>query len=277
MPALDIYCILCPSFHGATLLSLVLGNHSRVLSLGDTVATNPHLHCGCGELVSHCAFWQQVGEVQPRPELIAAPALNQVATVSCAIAAYKVERNVRFEPFASGVDHQLVVCREFAKFDVFIDGFKSLSRYTALKAAGFPVHGVLHLIRDPRSFAASSKRKRVPADRAGSEWAKMHAAIARVTRLMGERVIEIRYEDLCAAPEAQLARLQSWMRLEPEALLHPFPPGGHWVGNTSMRTFDGRISLRESWRETLSADEIAQIEKVCGRQARKLGYELSLT
>jgi hypothetical protein len=285
MPALSIYCVLCPSFHGATLLSLVLGNHSRVLSLGDTVATEPTHHCGCGALVAECPFWQQVGAgsdehgaslpIRPRPELFASPRLNQAATILSAIAAFKLGKTVRFGSFAKAVDHQLAVCRKFADFDVFIDGFKSISRYCALKAAGFPVRGVIHLLRDPRSFAVSSKRKHLPVEQAASEWSAMHAAISRVTRLMGERVIQIRYEELCASPEQQLLRLQSFMQLDPEPLLHPFPPGRHWVGNRTMRDFDGAIALRESWRDTLSASEQAEIARECKRQALAWGYDLS--
>ena len=270
MPALSIYCVLCPSFHGATLLSLVLGNHSRVLSLGDTVATEPNHHCGCGALVSKCPFWRRVNagsdadaapsSKMPRPELFASPQLNQVATILSGIAAFRLGKTVRFGSFAKRVDHQLAVCREFQEFDIFIDGFKSLSRYCALKAARFPVRGVIYLLRDPRSFAASSKRKNVPVKQAASQWSNLHATISRVTRLMGERVFQIRYEELCASPEQNLLRLQAWMALEAETLLHPFPPGRHWVGNRTMRAFDGTIALRESWREALNEGEKAEIE-----------------
>jgi hypothetical protein len=167
------------------------------------------------------------------------------------------------------------VCRRFATFDVFIDGFKSVSRYCALKAAGFPVSGVIHMLRDPRSFAASSKRKQVPVQDAARQWSSMHATISRVTRLMGERVIEIRYEELCATPNEQLARLQSWLGLEPETLLHPFAPGRHWVGNRSMRAFDGTIALRESWPRALSAAEQADVAQACRKSALRWGYDLS--
>jgi hypothetical protein len=278
MPAPSIYCVLCPSFHGATLLSLVLGNHSRIFALGDTIPANPNHHCGCGALVSECEFWRQVGPVAPRPRLLASTALNQAVVIASSVAAFRLGKTIRFEPFAQGVEHQLAVCQSFAAFagrDIFIDGFKSVTRYSALKAGGFPVRGVLHLMRDPRSFAASSKRKHVRAVEAAAQWASLHRMIDRVTRLMGERVFALRYEELCAAPEERLRRIEAWMGLEPEPLLHPFPPGRHWVGNRSMRDFDGTIALRESWRETLSAAELTEIETACGREARRLGYDLS--
>jgi hypothetical protein len=161
-------------------------------------------------------------------------------------------------------------------FDIFIDGFKSVSRYCALKAAGFPVRGVIHLLRDPRSFAASSKRISVPVMQAALEWSGLHRTISRATRLMGERVLQMRYEEFCAGPEQHLLRLQSWMGVEWEQLLHPLPPGRHWVGNRTMRAFDGTITARESWREALSEAENAEIESLCGRHASSLGYDLSM-
>jgi hypothetical protein len=262
----------------------MLGNHSKVLSLGDTVATQPNHHCGCGALVSECPFWRRINAgsnrdaaaaTVPRPELFVSPRLNQAATILTAIAAFRLGKRVSYRSFAKGVDHQLVVCREFRDFDLFIDGFKSVSRYCALKAAGFPVRGVIHLLRDPRSFVASSKRKNVPVKQAAWQWSSMHATISRVTRLMGERVIEIRYEELCASTEPHLLRLQSWMGLDPEPLLHAFPPDRHWVGNRTMLAFDGTVALRESWRERLSEADRAEIERVCGWQASAWGYNLS--
>jgi hypothetical protein len=207
--------------------------------------------------------------------LFNSPQLNQLAIISSAITAVRLRLPVAFGSFAADVRHQLAVCRRFATFDIFIDGFKSVSRYCALKAAGFPVRGVIHMLRDPRSFAASSKRKQVPVQDAARQWSSMHATISRVTRLMGERVIEIRYEELCATPNEELARLQSWMGLEPETLLHPFPSGRHWVGNRSMRAFDGTIALRESWPNALTAAEQAEVTEACRKSALRWGYDLS--
>jgi hypothetical protein len=214
----------------------------------------------------------------PRPTLFASAALNQAAVIASSVAAFRLGKTIRFEQFAQGVEHQLAVCQGFAAFagrDIFIDGFKSVTRYSALKAAGFPVCGVLHLMRDPRSFAASSKRKQVPAAKAAAQWASLHRMIDRVTRLMGERVFALGYEELCVSPQEHLGRIEAWMGLEPEPLLHPFPPERHWVGNRSMRDFDGTIAPRESWRETLSPAELAEIEAACGGEARRLGYDLS--
>ena len=54
-----IYFVLCPGFQGATLLALLLNNHSEVLALGDTNPTRRYdQRCACGVRVSKCYFWQ---------------------------------------------------------------------------------------------------------------------------------------------------------------------------------------------------------------------------
>jgi hypothetical protein len=160
-------------------------------------------------------------------------------------------------------------------FEVFIDGYKSVSRYSAAKAAGFPIQGVIHILRDPRAFAASSKQKSIPIRQSAAQWASAHTTISRVARMTRERVIQIRYEELCASPEEQLLRLQSWMQLNPEPLLHAFPADRHWVGNRTIRTFNGEVSLREGWRNALAPQELAEIQRICGRKAFKFGYDLA--
>lgn len=53
------YFVLCPGFQGATLISLILNNHSQLFALGDTNPTRRYdQRCACGERVSLCNFWQ---------------------------------------------------------------------------------------------------------------------------------------------------------------------------------------------------------------------------
>src|SRR5687767_3354981 len=97
MAAPDIYSLLCPSYHGATLLSLVLGNHSRILAMGDTIPKDMRGRCGCGLRRRECPFWIRLyaesgpdrgGAIIPAiPRIVPWRALNQILAVSCGIAA----------------------------------------------------------------------------------------------------------------------------------------------------------------------------------------------
>ena len=285
MHDISIYCILCPSYHGATLLSLVLGNHSRVLSLGDTVAASPSQRCGCGKLVGECEFWRSVRArwggvtnqefIPARPKILPWPRLNQAASLCSAVIAFRAGAVIRFDPLARAFEAQLDVCRELTDFDVLIDGYKSLSRYAALKAAGFPIRGAIHLLRDPRSFVASSKVRSISVAHAAREWSRIHRAITRITDLMGERVFQVRYNELCAAPKEQLANIQSWMHLHTEPILRPLDADRHWVGNKSMRHFTGEIRPRDDWQTRLTKAEVSCVEALTASEALRFGYDLS--
>ena len=61
-PAVEtLHFVLCPSFHGATLLAVLLNNHPDIVTLGDTNPTRAYDQiCACERLVSECPFWQEV-------------------------------------------------------------------------------------------------------------------------------------------------------------------------------------------------------------------------
>jgi hypothetical protein len=275
--------VLCPSYHGATLLSLVLGNHSRVFSLGDTIpprSFSSH-RCGCGETFAACAFWRRVrtvvGDADPRelvpsrPRLSPLGPLNAAMVIGLGLAATRLGVSGRRGQFVQANERFLQVCAEFAEFDIFIDGYKSLSRYMAFKTARFQIAGVIHLIRDPKSFVASAKRNRFPVESSARQWSQLHGAISSTTWWTGERVHRIRYEDLCAEPDRELKKLQSWMGLREEALLRPIDKSVHWIGNSSMINFDGQIRRSKSETE-LTVEERRIVHRFTSKRAQAFGY-----
>lgn len=57
--------VLAPSYHGATLLSILLNTHPQVAALGDTVPKWDHV-CACGVNVDNCEFWAPIiSELKP--------------------------------------------------------------------------------------------------------------------------------------------------------------------------------------------------------------------
>ena len=58
--------VLCPSFHGASLLAILLNNHSKIISLGDTIPTRKtaDFSCSCGRLIENCTFWSHIEDTQ---------------------------------------------------------------------------------------------------------------------------------------------------------------------------------------------------------------------
>ncbi len=281
----EIYCTLCPSFHGSTLLSLVLGNHSRILGLGDTVPPEVWDRCGCGAKPDQCEFWGQVrAAVDPAPRNLFPPSvqllpdvhLNFFAVAALSLTARALGVTLPQRRFAHSYREFLSVCAQHASFDIFIDGFKRPDHYLSLKASGFNVRGVIHLVRDPRAFAASAKRAGIPAAKAARTWIWHHRAVRVLTRATGERVMRVRYEDLCQSPDEELTKLQQWMGVEPEQLQRPIGNKVHWFGNRSMRKFDGTIRQTDKWPEELTSEERSTVERITERAADGYGYRFGL-
>src|SRR5918911_1327506 len=53
--------VVCPPFHGATLLALLLNNHSQISALGDMLPLRDRNQlCACGQPSRKCDFWSTV-------------------------------------------------------------------------------------------------------------------------------------------------------------------------------------------------------------------------
>jgi hypothetical protein len=276
-----IYCILCPSYHGATLVSLLLGNHSRVRSLGDTIPSQPFpVQCGCGAPFDRCEFWRKVAAIAPDypgPELFQTkphylPRCN--GPIALALGLLSIRTGIPFPDgaFATSYERFLEIWGQQDDKDIFVDGYKSLIHYLALKARGFPIKGVIHLIRDPRSFVASSKRMQIGVKNAAIAWVRVHRFIQMITSTVGESAIRLRYEDLCVAPEHHMNALQEWMGLTPEPIIRPVESSRHWLGNSSMINFDGTIKLRQTWQCELTPEELTLVQDRTRRFARSYDY-----
>ena len=156
---------------------------------------------------------------------------------------------------------------------------------------------VIRLIRDGRAVAltytdparfADARDPRLRGggaggDRAGErlslasavrEWRRSHEAAETILRaLPPSRWIEVRYEDLCRAPADALARVFSFMGVDPSATDLDFRRREHHVVGNGMRLdTSSEIRLDERWRAALTADDLAAFEKGAGALNRRLGY-----
>jgi hypothetical protein len=169
----------------------------------------------------------------------------------------------------------LSVCLEFDDIDEFVDGFKNPRHYLTLKVSGFPVKGILHLVRDPRAFVASAVRSpKWTVDSAARVWRDTHNGIMRMADQTGERLLTVKYEQICENPDREFFRIQTWMNLQAEHIVHPIAQDVHWLGNISLIKFTGEIKLRERWRTELDPYKLATIREIAGPLAHTLGYGL---
>lgn len=293
--------VVCPEYHGATFLSLLLNNHSRVTSLGDTIPPRRHLdgYCSCGSVVRSCSFWSAVLEIADAerfntgkkifplwPRLMEShPRVNRATAVGIGAAANifgfwawslvegRKDEYIRIhERFHALVTH-------LHGTDVFLDGTKSISRAFVLASMLPQVDvRVLHLVRDPRDYHASRLKNNPTSTSPRSSaqgWRNRHLAILGMVRLMrGARYLRIRYEDLCDRPEETIESAFELLGVKSENVFHPphDPAKNHVIGNRSKSRFDGTIKASRGWRELLSTADAATIESWAWPLFKRFGY-----
>ena len=161
-------------------------------------------------------------------------------------------------------------------------------QYLPLLERLFPRALYVHLIRDGRDAATSflevpegimSAGWGHPRDAAGfaAQWAtEVRAARELGARVGAARYLEVRYEELVAAPGEELRRVCAFARLEyDDGMLG-------YVGRTDSARKDHQKRLDEpprvgvrDWRTELPAGEVAAFEAIAGDLLHALGYEVS--
>jgi hypothetical protein len=292
--------VVCPSYHGATVLAFLLNKHPLLSCLGDTLPwTDLNQSCSCGARVSDCDFWQEVrrragadrwrGEAQILPLLprvFAAPVLNRPVTRALIGASLLFGSTVRrlapraAAEFTSAYRDFYAAIRDLHQTRHVIDGSKSVGKVlalTALSDAGRRAR-VVHLVRDPRGYAWSLRsRGAAPADigAAGREWRRRHRDIQR---LLGHSrrfdYLTVRYEDLCLDSDRTLARIFGLFDVDPLPIgeLTDNVRKNHLIGNRMLKNFDGRLRLDQRWRQALMSAEQDAVMRAATPLAAAYGY-----
>ncbi|MFP4475808.1 MAG: sulfotransferase domain-containing protein [Desulfatibacillaceae bacterium] len=303
-PRTRLVFILCPNFHGATLFSALLNNHSGITALGDTIPTRSYdVVCTCGEPVSRCGFWRGAYEAarleryenemfwMPRfPRLLKTgshsghPA-NKIAntlllTLSLLLPGnlWKVRQAAAREFYENYVDFVDYVGKANGT-PVFLEGRKQVFLPFFIKSfsRGRVDVKVIHVIRNPVSFAVSTvERSKIPGGykKTFLTWAREHLKIAAYTRLFLPRKnrLLVRFEDLFENPERELARIQEFMGLPPENVQRPVAQSDafHLIGHSTRNSFDGRVRKKKMSTGKMEDADFALLSKA----ARLAGYRI---
>jgi Sulfotransferase family len=309
---LRIVFVVCPSYHGATLLALLLNNHSQVSALGDTLPHRGSDHiCACGERVDQCGFWQAVSRGLEASRFADLPMLLPVLPWPLTRhqlegGAIHLSGSMRLNREAGRVAGKVVdlgapitwrlrpgLVGDFATLyrslyrlvldahgtSLFVDGSKSWRRAAVLTRALQREADVkiVHLVRDPRGFALSCRTHAgAPLAESAWLWSDLHSRMRSLQALAPYLVI--RYEDLCADPQAELERLFDFLRVAPEPVVTAPRYAGkhHLIGNNMLRSFDGQVKLDTRWRDELSFPEQRTVLDFAGEFAELMGYDATL-
>jgi hypothetical protein len=109
---------------------------------------------------------------------------------------------------------------------------------------------------------------------AAREWRRSTEEAEHIVHSLGrERAIEVRYEDLCRAPDETLRPVFQFVGVDPTAMALDFRNTEHHVIGNGMRLdSDNQIKLDERWRTSLSRQELDVFDAVAGPLRRRLGY-----
>ena len=139
-------------------------------------------------------------------------------------------------------------------------------------AGQFPSARFIHVIRDGRDCAVSFHRRwRRQPELTVFRWKKVvTAGRAQGQQLGAGRYLEIRYEDLTAAPESSLRRICDYLDLPFDAAVlesaRPYLQGGDAGGKGGLQENSGK------WRRYFSAAKQQRLEQIAGRTLAECGY-----
>jgi hypothetical protein len=293
----ELNFVACPSYHGATLLALLLNNHSQLVSLGDSVPSQlDDSPCGCGQMVKDCTFWQKIADrsrsgpdgqslFSPLPVISRNNRRNLYANVGFGHMARVLGPNAwrpvqrRCKTFLDEYQGLIETTCELSQASTFIDGSKNPVKIFALQnmLRPRPVMRVLHLTRDPRAFIHSCRKySELPLEINTRYWRRYHRfAVDRFAHQPHIEYLCLRLEDLCTAPDEQLEAVQRFFGVEPETLTTPnrYESNCHLVGNrNAILKFDGQLRLDTKYREGLSAEDQQRIMEQTNPLAARFGY-----
>lgn len=133
----------------------------------------------------------------------------------------------------------------------------------SLIAGDFPQAVYLHMVRNPLNVVTSLKIGKVikveDIRGACNYWLEAAAQVRHFRKAHGDRVLEMRYEDLIEDVPGSLSRI---FRL----FDHPFDPERYSASDANRE--------RNLYRKHLDAEEIAIVRQRCGAVAESYGYRL---
>ncbi len=295
--ATPIFFILGPSYHGAPLLSWRLNNHPDIMSLG---SANPlrteDPPVSDGSTVSSSPFWTKMTEaieynaedpiktfLPQSPHIVPGEKLNKALNIGLSMFANEIGPGVWKAVFESAnrfivmYERFYQAARDWIPHKAMLDGERSNLKFMVLASMGFPVRGVIHLVRDPRGYVAAWKKyyPESTVETLTLEWAAAHTRIYRLaTSFQKMPFLTMRYEDLMEKPEETFHQAVEFMGLPKAEYVEMAMPGkDNMIGVGPQDRTLAVAPVAGNWRETLSPEEEARILKIAGPLFSEFGYK----
>jgi Sulfotransferase family len=148
-------------------------------------------------------------------------------------------------------------------------------------AEQFPASRFVHVLRDPREVCMSRAVQifnRGGIVGAAEHWRSHVAAAREAMPALGDRILEIRYEQLIAAPEEQLERLGKFLGIgfDPAMLQYGRAPDVLPQHGQDVHAREPVQTELRRWRTELARDDVSVIESIAGELMDDVGYPREL-
>lgn len=288
--------VLTLSYHGATLLAVLLSNHPDAIYPGDTNPRSANDRCSCGVRMPACPFWSAAlaGQHQPSgrkllptvPTLLSNPSANVRLTAAMSVAAIRFTPSIwrlarsRVDSYADTWGSFKDGALKASGARLLVDGEKSVTKFLVFRSLGNDDVRVIHLTRDPRGFIHSARRHKLKRglaartpDALAAAWVRGHKNILRASRgLTDEQYLRLRYEDLATAPKLVMKQVSSFLGLaEHDVFGMPKDPV-HVVGNPMSFDWDGVIKLDTAWKGAISVEDQERVARATEPLLSRFGY-----
>jgi hypothetical protein len=293
---------------GSTLLDIAIGQHPSVMSVGELAhlpkAWDRQALCACGEAVGDCPFWTGVlgnraewGWGEPGEQLASLAKWERSYTphLRWGLTAFAAARGSEgFATYQRALGSLFRCVQAQAGRPIVVDSSKNPLRAYALASAPGVDLRLVHLVRDPRGVAWSlekSAARRVesgeggrrlwPSARAAALWWLANQQAEWVKgRLPVAQSLRVRYEDLVAEPEQEMARMGRLLGCDLADIGRYLAQGGtvrpgHTVAGNRLRLQPAtHLKPDAEWPDRLPTRDRRVVEGFAGRLMRRYGYEI---
>lgn len=251
---------------GSTVLDAMLGNAEDLESVGELVSglEREGEVCSCGTPFHECKFWSQVRKGFERRLSLSlregADLLRRQAHVAKLFETFLARPNSSEVQTLTEVNKTIVeAVLQAAGKKCMVDSSKEHTRAFFLLRF-LPNAKIIHLVRNPEGILSSDLfrmrsgngykflRRKFSGQRLAfffmmlscMNWVAGNFIAEIIRQLAPERVLRLRYEDLCAFPRSALERIQSFIGYDLSSVIEAVESGqrmsiGHNIGGNMMR------------------------------------------
>lgn len=288
-------------YSGATLFTILLNNHSQIVSNGETMlfdnTDNERYECTCGQFLDNCEFYRSTAMHMRLPDasgwdkslFVQVPCFTKTPILKAILNSTRFEgslkdnligmiptcRDIRKRFLAAQLNF-FANARKYAGASIYLDGTKSIRRAQLFASDGRSDMRILHFIRDGRGFCASYLRNQGPNTRltdAANAWSRYISRVDGFSKVLASiPVLTIRYEDLCRSPADTIGTVCAFLQIPYQELDNVPHKDMHILGNRMRKSFGGAIVEDTSWKQNLDRRAQSALTSLMRRDLQRFGY-----